>query len=417
MVKTKLIPYCKPSGSSCTPVDSFDVQYKENTCPQKPPNQWIDTDNKCSNDPSTTPLVINVYYPSNHDYSACPLPAVILFHAGGYTECSSYTNAGIVAISQGLASRGFVVFDVNYRVGVIADPSPVMPVGVPSFITYTAAQQWLAIYRGLQDARGAIRSIIKMSEHHIYDGSYKIDENKIFLAGASAGSVLSLAAAYYGNQSKIDTVFPNVSSSLGSIDPDNVYYANTSDLSFDYHTKIIGVLNCWGSLVIPAIAGYFNDPHSFFSSQGYTLPPIISFQGKLDSTFNFKYQGVYFAPSGTGLYGINYHQENRCLVNSYVAPLPIVIHKNPIPNLILIGSKTIYEMLTNNASHIYIPSELYLDCQMAHGLDCDYTDPGCTIPFQSDFGTGLTNDAAVYDYICGRAATFFSLLWVILQIC
>ena len=64
-------------------------------------------------------------------------------------------------------------------------------------------------------------------------------------------------------------------------------------------------------------------------------------------------------------------------------------------------------MLTNNAAGVHISSELYLDCQMAHGLDCDYTDPGCTIPFQSDFGTGLTNDAEVYDYICGRAATFF----------
>jgi len=58
VVKTKLIPYCKLSGTLCTHVDSFDVQYKENTCPQKPPNQWVSTDNKCSNDPSTTPLVI-----------------------------------------------------------------------------------------------------------------------------------------------------------------------------------------------------------------------------------------------------------------------------------------------------------------------------------------------------------------------
>lgn len=69
VVKTKLIPYCKPSGSSCTLVDSFDVQYKENTCPQKPPNQWVSADDKCSNDPSETPLVIKVFYPYNHDYS------------------------------------------------------------------------------------------------------------------------------------------------------------------------------------------------------------------------------------------------------------------------------------------------------------------------------------------------------------
>ncbi|MBS1745506.1 MAG: hypothetical protein JST21_04985 [Bacteroidetes bacterium] len=160
-------------------------------------------------------------------------------------------------------------------------------------------------------------------------------------------------------------------------------------------------------MIIQSTLGNFNDPYSFFSGQNYALPPIISFHGKLDSTFNFKYQGVYFSPNNIGPFGINYHQEGRCLLNSYSAPLPIVNNNISIPNLITLGSETIYEMLTNNLEGIHIASELYLDCQMAHGLDCDYTDPNCSIPFQSDFGTGLTNDTAVYDYICARAATFF----------
>ncbi|MBS1744737.1 MAG: hypothetical protein JST21_01060 [Bacteroidetes bacterium] len=65
------ISYCKQMSGSCVTIDKFDVQYKENSCPRLP---MID---KCDNTLST--LVMRVYYPSNQNYNACKLPAIIFF--------------------------------------------------------------------------------------------------------------------------------------------------------------------------------------------------------------------------------------------------------------------------------------------------------------------------------------------------
>jgi len=45
--------------------------------------------------------------------------------------------------------------------------------------------------------------------------------------------------------------------------------------------------------------------------------------------------------------------------------------------------------------------EVYIDCDMAHGLDDD------GVNFKSDFGTGYNNQDSVYSYIAGRTNTFF----------
>lgn len=75
--------------------------------------------NQCDNDGSS--LIYDVYYPTDHDYTSCPLPAVILFHAGGFIECTNLEQPDIVTMCQELAKRGFVAFSVEYRTGRIKD--------------------------------------------------------------------------------------------------------------------------------------------------------------------------------------------------------------------------------------------------------------------------------------------------------
>ena len=65
----------------------------------------------------------------------------------------------------------------------------------------------------------------------------------------------------------------------------------------------------------------------------------------------------------------------------------------------MFGARRLYRLLQYQG----VLSELYIDCQAHHGLS--YTTPGYTC----DYGTGATNDAAVYEYIAQRAATFFQL--------
>ena len=52
-----------------------------------------------------------------------------------------------------------------------------------------------------------------------------------------------------------------------------------------------------------------------------------------------------------------------------------------------------------------MPVELYVDCQMDHGLD---TTDG--VNFHSDFGTCLDSAETVTDYMVKRAATFFQAI-------
>jgi len=384
---------------------------------------------KC--DTTLNALAMRVYYPSNHNYNTCKLPAIILFHAGSYAECSSYTNPGARGLSRKLCKRGFVVFDVNYRVGVIVDTRIVTGSLSPEYnhgLSYVSAQQMLAIYRALQDARGAIRSVLQMQLDGINSSLYKIDINNVFLAGMSAVSLLAMSAEYLGpgaaGQAKIDSLFPGVKAHLGPIDTTGVYYADApASLNQDYFKRIKGILNCWGSLFIPN--AYLTTPYTFFSTQGYTLPPIISFHGMKDTTFDYKAQGVYFSRStadpNTGLFT---NTESRCLENgAYTTPADDGLH--PTRYEISIGSQTIYNMLHDNG----ILSELYLDCDAYHGLDVDeplcgtctfdptnlFVKPGmgsscikCT--YQSNFGTDANNTDKTYDYIAGRAATIFQTI-------
>jgi hypothetical protein len=57
----------------------------------------------------------------------------------------------------------------------------------------------------------------------------------------------------------------------------------------------------------------------------------------------------------------------------------------------------------NIADHYGVPYELYVDCDMHHGLDKCKT-AGC---FKSEFGTGYTTRDSVDLYIAQRIATFF----------
>ncbi|CAN5444716.1 hypothetical protein BH10BAC2_BH10BAC2_36570 [soil metagenome] len=82
------ISYAKLSGS--VPNTFSDVEYAADC-------NSSSTDN-C--DQNVNSLVYDVYYPDKTlaEYEACPLPAVILFHAGGFSECSNFGQPGISTI-------------------------------------------------------------------------------------------------------------------------------------------------------------------------------------------------------------------------------------------------------------------------------------------------------------------------------
>lgn len=166
------------------PADCKDVIYK-----------W-DQDGACSLYNAciypTASLKYDVYYPVRLNQGP-PLPAVIFFHGGGLAECPDKDQYLIQKICSTFAERGFVVFNVEYRRGRTKDPRNEL---------YASAQHQLAVYRALQDCRGAIRTIIKRQQEQNGQSPpmpYRIDLDNIFVGGVSAGGLMSVMNTWYSN--------------------------------------------------------------------------------------------------------------------------------------------------------------------------------------------------------------------------
>jgi hypothetical protein len=284
------------------------------------------------------------------------------------------------------ARKGFIAITCEYRRGILKDAN----------IKYTTTQQELALYRGQQDGRGLIRSVIKHNRTDYHGGLFRINEDQFFVGGASAGSVIALGCAYY-NDTMISQVFPNkvgkptIEDALGPLQAD-YYYGDVPDETHTYWPKIAGVFNCWGGVFIPK--SYDSHEYDFFSSNPDN-PPMISFQGELDDVFPYfddDRQNVYYSQAPINPGDPHYEKENSCLLisPSYFFDRPTPFDKTKVK--VKVGSTlNMYCIL----KHFNKYTEHYADSDMAHGLDMN-----------SDFGI----DTSVYDvqlYLVHRAATFF----------
>lgn len=343
----------------------------------------------CEEDPAALNYV--VFYPKSIDYTTCKLPGILLFHAGGYSDCSTYKYEDTLCIN--LARKGFIVYLVEYRRGRIKDKN--------DFRIYTSVQQMLALYRAFQDGRGAIRSIIKRQrEIAINSLPYQVDTNNIFVAGQSAGAGIANTLAYYKTQAMINAVFPvpagepSIEAALGPIDAD--YYYGTTDI--EYQSKIKGLWSMWGGFGIPLVGGMPMDMYDFFTNNGTNtdLVPMIGVMGKLDPVFHFNpaMQNVYYPPDDH-LNSI-YTNEKYCLVGDSLK----VYGGSGVIVLRMACTNDIWLMLKahNKASLEYI------DCLMLHGL----APVKGWIICSTDFGeTSSITLNQVNEYLASRACFFF----------
>lgn len=338
---------------------------------------------KCNKDVS---LVYDVYYPNNLTVYPCykdkPLPAVILFHGGGFSDCSDYTGEkGIKLYCQEFAKRGFVAFNVEYRRGRLKDTAIAEDGG-----TFLSGSNVLATYRAFQDGRGAIRSIIA-EQNGPGKPPYRIDEENIFIGGVSSGAFIAMSMAYY-NGDMINELFADVKAVLGPVDFDG--YVGKPQQKF----KIKGVLNLWGGGYIPAV--YQSAPEMFFrqnkNNNGKLVsPPMISFQGGQDITVPVKKANIYFSQN---------RFFKRATVCTDLASQPYIVPDNDQDGLkkdmVLYGTQGFYDVLKKGLG---ISVESYIDSDMRHGLGNN-----------SDFGTTLNQNGdgtSVIPYIVQRAAVYF----------
>ena len=333
-----------------------------------------------------------VYYP-NINYDSCGLPVVFLFHAGGFSDCRHLNYED--ALCRMIAKKGFIVFNIEYRRGRIKDKK--------NNGKFTSVQQQLAIYRAMQDGRGALRTAIFDQQNIATNGiPYRFDTTQIYVAGQSAGGLIAGSLAYYTAQSQIDSIFPSptgsgfhtISDELGPIDAD-LYRGDTS---FDFHSGIKALWCMWGGFGIPIPVSNANDQYNFLSING-TVPlvPMIAFMGALDPVFSPlpAKQNVFFPPStGHAAYVI----ESSCLIN----PSYIIYGNGTNSDLRMECTNDLYKILKDNG----VPTIIYIDCKMYHGLE--KPDPK-TAPITTNFGiTSIMNTTLddVNNYMASRFAFF-----------
>jgi acetyl esterase/lipase len=306
-------------------------------------------------------LVYDVYYldTSKFTYAQVP-PAMIFFHGGGFSDCTSKDGTEFKYCRE-FAKRGFIVFNVEYRRGKIKDNSKDTN-GSRRF----SASFILAMYRAFQDARGALRSIIKVNGQV---AAYRFDTNKIFVGGTSAGANMALSLAYHKTQNMIDQVFPGISQLLGPINEN--YYIGDPTIRY----TIKGVMDEWGALATPVTV----DAATFLGPN--INPPVIGFGGNRDR----------LVPTDTAT---RYPSDPPLNRDSLGLPFTFVVERSRITKDY--GVTGFYRLMQ---ATLNTPAELYKDCGMYHGLDST-----------TGFGTGEIIQDSVERYIVQRTATFFQAI-------
>lgn len=238
------------------------------------------------------PLTCNVHTPVGDAETKRPL--VLIFHSGNFlpkaitTSYSGSKEDSIVStLAKQFAHRGYVSASCTYRIGWNpADPSQD---GRTNFLINAA-------YRGIQDARTAIRYFKANA------ALWNVDTNKIMLIGNGTGGYITLGAAAFDSYAKVAT----------TLYPANKFIDNRNGLPMvieqaagfgyingDVEAKVVGRVPPGGSGVPPALDTLCAPNHVLPSSKfqfcvnlggavgdlnwlDANTPPILSFQSPYD---------------------------------------------------------------------------------------------------------------------------------------
>jgi len=189
-------------------------------------------------------------------------PAIIFIHTGAFFSGHNELD-DVVDLSIAAAKRGYVSFNINYRLGLNVLSS------------YSGER---AVYRGTQDASAAIRYLREFHEE------YNIDPNKIFIWGTSAGAFVGLHLTYSQDDERPESTYgSNSDPDLGCIDCEGNEY--------NHSNKPNGLVSCWGAIGdLDWIDPEDNIPTIMFHG---SLDPIVPFNSGFPFTIDIALPIVY----------------------------------------------------------------------------------------------------------------------------
>jgi len=132
-------------------------------------------------------LDMDIYLPSCTTGKSLPRPLMLWIH-GGALLAGTKNDVNIDYLCKQFARRGYVTATINYRLGFVGDTNT-WSCNYPNYPCVFAADtsEWhRALYRAIQDGKGALRFLINRYQE------YNIDTANVFVAGESAGAFVAL---------------------------------------------------------------------------------------------------------------------------------------------------------------------------------------------------------------------------------
>lgn len=302
----------------------------------------------------TENLLFDLYKPKSD--GNCKRPVVILIHGGAWVA-GSKEDADLIYMSRYFAKRGYVVANMNYRMGMhkpsnwslyaLCDPNLFSPCAYISDST----EVYRANYRAMQDTKGLIRF---MKERSVIDST---DIDNIFLVGESAGGFIALQTALMTNESQKPSNCNGISNAPTPDSDFSQYNCSSLVTNFErpdlgsvegelnlngYDASVKGVGNFFGGILdISLLNNNSNSPFLYLYHQGSDI--IVHYNyGKLLGRTSYECfaavnlcQPYYFYPNAHGSKGIqnaltsigntnfiadiieNYEYQNDCFDNGH----------------------------------------------------------------------------------------------------
>ncbi len=235
---------------SSSPIVKLNATYEVNVIEDIIYAEGLSHDSWNSTNTSIAPLNMDSYVPEN-DLKNRPL--LMLIHGGAFIGGSKQQDA-LVDIANYYASRGFVVFSIDYRLRDQKGTIPQEWIDSIADVAPANLDQLYAMYPAHRDAKAALRWIIANADN------YNINKDYISVGGGSAGAITSIGLGVSELGDYKDEI---------SLSEDNTL--STTNLSQRYEVQTI--LDFWGSKVsieiLELIYGYqrfkSNDPGLFIA--------------------------------------------------------------------------------------------------------------------------------------------------------
>lgn len=226
-------------------------------------------------------LHLDISNPTDDVVPDCGRPLALIIHGGAWAAGSKDDNS-ISRMREDFAKRGYTAVAINYRLGYFQTENS-RNCNIPNWncLNLADSSEWLrAWYRGIQDAKGALRFLIENSE------DYSIDPSNVFVFGESAGAYISLGVTFMDQNSEK----PESCGQLADVAPPHQNYyepciENTvfdipiaqMDLSRPDLGSIEGTMNPSNKDYVVRGAGslYGGTMTELFSEYGYFEPPHL----------------------------------------------------------------------------------------------------------------------------------------------